>query len=128
MENAITFRFQVFDVDQRFGAPARTCFGSCLRCIGYVAQFVAIEMQQIESVIVQPAGAFFAELAPERLEIGNARRAVDHRLPAEDDCRTLRCSAMALNWFVQFNPVREYTVAFISSKWSWARKPSAFIS
>jgi hypothetical protein len=26
--------------------------------IGYVAQFVAIEMQQIESVIVQPAGAF----------------------------------------------------------------------
>src|SRR3981081_3705548 len=45
VENPITFRFQVFDVDQRFGRARKDLLQKLLAMhIGYVAQFVTIEM------------------------------------------------------------------------------------
>src|ERR1700716_425568 len=62
-------------------------------------------MQQIESVIAQPARGFFAEFAAERLAIGDPRRAVNHRLAVEDGLLNFEMSGRFSNGAELVDPV-----------------------
>ena len=85
LERCFAICLQILDEDQRRRRTVEQSLQQALALeVGHLPQIEAVQRQQIEGMVPQPTGRVRAELAAQRLEVGQPGRAIDHGLSVED--------------------------------------------